>query len=145
MHVRQKFFAKSLNPADHLLIREDQLSSEGPSPFSFSWRVLGRSRLALGANAAPASLSIGIPEARDICAHTNGSFPGTQPVIRPHSGDPVAKTRSGNCQNRPSCFTRETFPDVSESLPSHRRDARTSICRLLEQRFRALLQVPLAE
>ena len=33
----------------------------------------------------------------------------------------------------------------SESLPSHRRDARTSICGLVEKRFRARLQVPLVE
>jgi hypothetical protein len=33
----------------------------------------------------------------------------------------------------------------NESLPSHRRDARTSICGLAEQRFRARLQVPLVE
>ena len=35
--------------------------------------------------------------------------------------------------------------NFSKSLPSNRRDARTSICGLLGQRFRARLQVPLAE
>ena len=62
--------------------------------------------------------------------------------IRFSDGEPVPNretdktTRVGLSANSAHC-------GFSELLPSHRRDARTSICDSLEQRFRSLLRVPL--
>ena len=71
------------------------------------------------------------------------------------SWEPGTPTESVGARDNRACLVafalmarsrrNSSYFGFSESLPSHRRDARTSICGLVEQRFRARLQVPLAE